>query len=87
MPKLKLNCNDPSNQVPSGIKTKQDNNVIDCVSLVYDETKIELLGPIWLSAICDEPRQNNDVTNHIGVVYVENKTKLLWLIRPGAVYD
>ena len=38
----------------SMIKTSQDNIVTDHIGLVYVETKIELLGPIWRGAICDE---------------------------------
>lgn len=36
------------------LKTRQDNNVTDHISLVYTETKIELSGPIWSSSVYDE---------------------------------
>ena len=36
------------------MKTKHDNDVTDHIDLVYAETKIEMLGPIWPSTICDE---------------------------------
>ena len=36
------------------MKTKLDNDVIDCIDLVNVETETELLGHIWLGAICDE---------------------------------
>ena len=35
-------------------KTKHDNNVTNCIGLVYAETKTKLLGPIWLGAVYDE---------------------------------
>lgn len=43
-------------------KTRQDNDRIDHIGLVYAETKIELLRPIKLGAICDEnqTRQRRD---------------------------
>ena len=56
------------------MKTKQDNDMIDCISLVKVETKTELLGFISLGAICDESQTDNDVTDHIVVVYAKNKT-------------
>ena len=46
MLKTKLRCHDRSNQVQFMTKTKQDNDVIDCISLIYVETKTELLGPL-----------------------------------------
>lgn len=36
------------------MKTKLDNDVIDCIDLVNVETETELLWHIWLCAICDE---------------------------------
>ena len=33
------------------MKTRQDNDVIDCIGVVYTETEIELSGPIWLRAV------------------------------------
>ena len=35
-------------------KTRQDNNIINRISLVYSDIEIELSGPIWLGAVCDE---------------------------------
>ena len=35
MSKMKLNCYDPSNKVQSMIKTKQDNDMIDRMGVVY----------------------------------------------------
>lgn len=36
------------------MKTRQNNDVTDHIDLVYIETRIELLWPIWLGAIYDE---------------------------------
>ena len=44
------------------MKTKQDNDLIDCIGVIYAETKIELLGPIKLSVVCyqNQTRQWHD---------------------------
>ena len=36
------------------MKTKEDNDVTNCIGVVYAESKIELLWPIRPGAICDE---------------------------------
>ena len=36
------------------MKTRKDNDVIDRTDVVYIQNKIELSGPIWLGAVCDE---------------------------------
>ena len=36
------------------MKTLQDNDMIDCIGLVYAEIEAELSGPIWPSVVCDE---------------------------------
>lgn len=36
------------------MKTMQDNDMIDCIGLVYAEIEVELSGPIWPSVVCDE---------------------------------
>lgn len=41
-----LNYHDQSDHVPSVKKTRQDNDMIDPIRLVYAETKVELLVPI-----------------------------------------
>ena len=38
MPKLKLNYRDLSNLVQSVMKTRQDDDVTDCTSVVYTKT-------------------------------------------------
>ena len=41
---MKLSCYDQPNQVQSMMKTRQDNDVIDSIGVVYVETKTELVG-------------------------------------------
>ena len=36
------------------MKTRQDNDVIDCIGVVFAETETELLRTIESSAVCDE---------------------------------
>ena len=46
------------------MKTRQDNDLIDCISTIYVENDAKLLGPIGLGAFCDiKTRQDNSVTN------------------------
>ena len=54
IPKTKLICHDQSNQVWSVTKTREDNNMIDHIGLVYVEIKTKLLRPIWHGAIYEE---------------------------------
>ena len=53
-PKMKPSCCDRSDLVQFVMKTKQDNDMIDNIGLVYIKTKIELSGHIWPGAVCDE---------------------------------
>ena len=54
MSKMKLSYHDRMDRVQSVIKTRLDNDVIDCIDLVNVETKTELSGHIWLGVVCDE---------------------------------
>ena len=68
-------------------KTKKDNNMIDCIGMVYAETKIEMLRPtnqVWYVA---KTRQDNDMINHISAVYTKNKYELLWSTTLSVFYD
>ena len=46
MLKTKLSYRDQSNHVRYVMKTGQNNNVTNCIGLVYAETDIELLWPL-----------------------------------------
>lgn len=48
---MKLTCRDQLDRAQFVTKTKQDNNMIDHIGLIYTETEIKLLGPIWSGAI------------------------------------
>ena len=54
MPKTNLRFHDQSNVAESMTKTKQDNDMIDHIHLVYAEIKTELFGPIWPNAVYEE---------------------------------
>ena len=54
MLKMKLRYRDWSDCVRFVTKTRDDNDMIDHISLVYAEIETELLWPIWPCAICDE---------------------------------
>ena len=59
---------------------RKDNNVINCIGLLYAEQEIELSWLIKQGWSLTKTRKDNDMTNHIGAVYAEIKTELLWLI-------
>ena len=52
MIKMKLSCSDRLDRVWFVTKTRQNNDVIDCIGVVYAETKTKLLGPIKPGAVC-----------------------------------
>lgn len=47
-----LNYRDLFDRVLSVMKTRQDNDVIDFISVVYVEIEIELLAPIKPGVVC-----------------------------------
>ena len=63
------------------MKTKQHNNMTNCIGVVYAETETALLGPIWLVRSMMKTRQDNDVTDCIGMVYAKTVTELSWPIE------
>ena len=54
MLKTKLSCRHQSDQVLFVMKTRQDNDVIDRIDMVYTKIEIRLSTPIWPSAFCDK---------------------------------
>lgn len=52
MPKMILNFRDLYDLMRFVTKTKKDNDVIDCIGVVYAEIKTELSVPNEPSAIC-----------------------------------
>ena len=82
--KSKLSCQDLLNRVRSLMKTRRDNDMIDCIGAVYANNKTGLLWPIKLGVVCDK---NNDVTGCRDVMYAKNDIELSWPIKPSVVYD
>lgn len=68
MPKMKLSFLDLLDWVQFVIKTIQENNVINHTSLVYVETKTELLRPIKLGMVCYK-----NMIDRTSVVYGKNQ--------------
>lgn len=52
MLKTILNYGDLYDYVGSMWNTKQDNDMTDCIGVVYAKTETELLGPIEPSVVC-----------------------------------
>lgn len=69
------------------MKTTQDNNLTNCIGVVYAWNYNELSGPMERSVAYTKTRQNNYVKNLRGAVYTEKKNELSWSIEPGVVYD
>lgn len=68
-------------------KTRQDNNIIDRISLVYSDIEIEHRDlSDWVRFVMNT-KQDNDLTDHTSTVYTANETKLSWSIRLGAIYN
>ena len=85
--KMKLNCHDRLDQVRFVTKTRQENDVTNCISLLYTETKTKLsrLSDRMWSMV--KTRQDNDMSDSRGSIDAENDNELLWLIVSGVVCD
>ena len=87
------NYRDQSDQVSSIMKTRQDNDVTNCIGEFHAKNDTKLSWLIRSSVLCDENRVptltkmrlDNYMTNHTDAIYAKNKTKLLW-IRPRTIY-
>ena len=55
------------------MKSRHENDMTNHIGLVFIKTKIELLGPISSSGVCDENQKDNDLTDRVGVFNVENE--------------
>lgn len=75
-PEMKLSYYNHLDRLWSVTKTRQDNDVINHIGLVYIKNDNELSGPIGPSAVNDETRHDNDVTNLLRAVYTGNETEL-----------
>ena len=72
---MKLSYCDQSNRVWSIMKTKQDNNVSNCIGQVYVEIEIGMNLSNWVWSRI-KIRQDNDMIDHTNAIYAKNKTKL-----------
>ena len=69
------------------MKIRQDNNMIDCINLVYAKIKIELLGPIWSGAVSNEYQIAQWCDRSYRYSLIENETKLSSPIKPIVICD
>ena len=69
------------------MKTRHDNNETYCIGLNKVKIKTELLGPIWLSAVCDENQTGQQCDYRTGALYPKNGTELSWSIGLIMVCD
>ena len=77
---MKLSCHDRLERVWSVMKTREDNDLTDHLSVFYSENDIELMLLIRSSADSNENQMDNYMIDHKDVVCAKNKTKFLWLI-------
>ena len=84
MLKMKLSYSDRSDRVQFVTKTKQNNDVTDCIGVVYVETETKLSDLSNQVQYVTKTRHDNDMVDCIGAVFIENNTELSWFIRPGA---
>ena len=73
---MKLSCCDRSNLVQFVMKTKQDNDMIDNIGLVYIKTKLNCRDISDRVQSVMKTRQENNLTDCRGVVYAENKIEI-----------
>ena len=71
MLKSELNCHDWLDQMQSIMKSREDNNVTNCIGVIFIEYNIELSRPIWLCEVYDEDetRQWCDRSNRVRKTY------------------
>lgn len=72
-----MNCQDLSDRVQSMMKAKQENNMIDCIGVVYTKNDIECHDPSDSIPFVSKIRQDKNMTNHTGAIYDKNDIKLL----------
>ena len=80
MLKPKSNYRDLSNRVQSVMKTRQDNNMTNCTSVIYVEDETKLLCLIGLGVIYDKNQTRQRRDQSIGIIFTETKIELSGLI-------
>ena len=74
---MKLSCHDWLDYVCSITKIRQDNDVINHISLVYIKLKLNCRNLSNLVWYVMKTRVDNEVTDRTGEVYSENDNELL----------
>ena len=67
------------------MKTRQDNDMIDHIILIYIENDTKHSGPIGPGVVYDETKQDNDVIDLLRTIYIENEIELSLSIELGAI--
>ena len=70
-----MNGRDLSDYVRSMMKTRQDNDMVDCIGAIYAENKIKLLWLIGLGTIYAKIKTELSGPIWLGVVSEEKQTK------------
>ena len=73
--KSKQNCKDLSYWVRFMIETRQDNDMTNRASAVYDENKTNYHDQSDWVSIVTKTRQDNYINNRINVIYAKNEAK------------
>ena len=68
------------------MKTRQDNDAIDHIGVIYAKIKTELSYPIEQDAVYHKNREDNDVANCIGVIFAKYDFELSRPIKQCMVY-
>lgn len=71
-----LNCQDQLDSVQSMTKTKQDNDMTNCISPLNTENETQLFCLIRQCMVNDKERWDNDMTDRTDIVYIKIKTEL-----------
>ena len=69
------------------MKTRQDNNMTNCTSVIYVEDETKLLCLIGLGVIYDKNQTRQRRDQSIGIIFTETKIELSGLIWSSAIYD
>ena len=85
--KMKLSCLDHSDEVRFVMKTKQDKDITNRISLVYAKNDTEQWDKFDQVQSVMKTQYDNDVTDCIGVVYIKAKTEISGSIGLGSIND
>ena len=72
---MKLSYCDQSNRIQSMIKTRQDNDVINCIVWSTPKLKLNCWDLSNRVRSMMKTRQDNNVIDRTGAIYIEKETK------------